>query len=128
MNYEDELFDAVLDGDIEMTKELIGRGAIIHVFMSIGEQANLKSIKFLLDQGLDVNAIDPYGWFKLLLSNGADKIIDHENLEGVSALRMAFISKPSLSFDGIKLLLEHGASPDKENANGKTVRERLKSI
>lgn len=155
MKYEEELFDAVLDGDIEIAKELIAKGADIHeitpseswtyfhhVFKSLSEKAPIESVHFLLEQKLNVNAIDCYGntpllyavrqrnveAIRLLLQNGAADFIEHENLDNVSALRMAFIQKPSLCCEGVKLLLDSGASPDKKNKNGKTVRERLEII
>lgn len=151
MNYEEELFDAVLDGDIKFAKDLINKGADInevtpsehwtyfhHIFKSIGEHAPLESIKFLLEKGLDVNAIDSYGntpllyavrqrnveGMRLLLENGADKLIEHENLEGISALRMSLING-NYNFDVINILLEYGANPDKKSIKGSTVRERL---
>ena len=151
MNYEEELFDAVLDGDIKFAKDLINKGADInevtpsehwtyfhHIFKSIGEHAPLESIKFLLEKGLDVNAIDSYGntpllyavrqrnaeGMRLLLENGADKLIEHENLEGVSALRMGFDSMP-FNYEVFDLLLQFGANPDKKSTKGSTVREGL---
>ncbi|CEO37625.1 ankyrin repeat domain-containing protein [Photobacterium kishitanii] len=154
MNYEEELFDAVLDGDIKFAKDLINKGADInevtpsehwtyfhHIFKSIGEHAPLESIKFLLEKGLDVNAIDSYGntpllyavrqrnveGMRLLLENGADKLIEHENLEGISALRMGFDSMP-LNYEVFDLLLQFGADPDVKKDGWKTARQMLTVI
>ncbi len=151
MNYEEELFEAILDGDIATAKHLIEKGANIyevtplehwtyfhHIFKPISEKASTESVRFLLELGLDVNAID-YGGYtpllyavrqrnvegvRLLLENGADKLIEHENERGVSALRMGFDRMP-LNYDVFKVLLEFNADPDAQNKNGKTVRELL---
>lgn len=151
MNIEEDLFDAVLDGDINYAKKLIDQGGDIsevtilekwtyfhHIFMDIKEKAPIQSIQFLLDQGLDVNAIDSYGntpliyavrqrnvdGISLLLENGADKLLEHENNRGVSALRMCFDRKPCV-YNVCKILLEAGANPDKDIEDGKTVRQML---
>ncbi|SJN55511.1 Ankyrin repeats (3 copies) [Vibrio ruber DSM 16370] len=158
MSYEYELYDAVLDGDIDEVRALIDKGADIHeitesehwtylhhVFISPStkreERTPLESVQFLIDQGLDVNAIDSYGYtpllfavrqrnvegMRLLLENGADKLIGHRNEDGVDALKMAFDRKPS-HFDVVKLLLEYGADPDDKREGGRSVRELLNII
>jgi ankyrin repeat protein len=162
MKYTDrpeyKFFKALKNGSIESANELIEQGCDVHKLtdleqwtylhkmltspsFNIEDSSILKSIQFLLDKGLDVNAIDSYGntpllyavrqrnvdGIRLLLENGADKLIEHENLEGVSALRMSFIGK-NYSFDIVKELLGFGADPDKKNIQGKTVRDRLNII
>ncbi|SIO96558.1 ankyrin repeat domain-containing protein [Vibrio spartinae] len=153
MSYEYELYDAVLDGELDEVKALIGKGADIHeitesehwtylhhVFMSpstkLEERAPLESVQFLIDQGLDVNAIDSYGYtpliyavrqrnvegMRLLLENGADKLIEHRGIDTVNALRMSFKGKPYL-YDVVKLLLDFGADPDSRPEDGKSFRE-----
>ncbi|QMV16327.1 ankyrin repeat domain-containing protein [Vibrio spartinae] len=153
MSYEYELYDAVLDGELDEVKALIGKGADIHeitesehwtylhhVFMSpstkLEESAPLESVQFLIDQGLDVNAIDSYGYtpliyavrqrnvegMRLLLENGADKLIEHRSERGVNALKMSLHEKPFV-YDVIKLLLDFGADPDAKTEKGKSVRE-----
>ncbi len=153
MNY-DEIYDAILDGEIDVLQKGVINGTDFHyitgnykwtylhkAFLSLSERVPVKSVQFLLNQGLNVNAVDSYGntpliyavrqrnveGVRLLLENGADKLIEHENQDGVSALRMVFLNKPNC-YDIVKLLLEFGASPDTKNKNGKTVRERLQVI
>ena len=155
MKYEEEIFNALLDGDIEEAMKWISEGADIHestpsdnwtyfhlIFISPSELPPLKSIHFLLEQGLDVNAIDDsYGntpllyavrqrnidGIRLLLENGADKLIEHENHDGVSALRMGLDSMP-LNYDVFEILLKYGANPDAIIEDGKTVRQMLSII
>ncbi len=152
MSYE--LFESLDEGDIDTAKKLISEGediyritendkwSYLHIILTeMVEKTPIESIRFLIDQGLDVNAIDSGGYtpllyavrqrnvegIRLLLENGADKLIENENQDGVSALRMVFLNKPN-NYDIVKLLLEFGASPDTKNKNGKTVRERLQVI
>ncbi|CAM3968237.1 ankyrin repeat domain-containing protein [Vibrio aerogenes] len=154
MSYEYELFDAVLDGDMEEIKLLVDKGADIHevteserwtylhhVFMSLNEQGPPESVQYLIDQGLDVNAIDSYGntpliyavrqknvaGMRLLLANGADRLIGHWNTEGVDALKMALKGKPMV-YDMVKLLLDFGADPDAKKEGVRSVREVLQII
>lgn len=148
------IYDAILDGEVEVLKYELANGADFHhvtandkwtylhkAFKSFNEKSPVQSIQFLIEQGLDVNAIDSYGntpliyavrqrnveGIRLLLENGADKLIEHENNDGVSALRMTLIGKPYL-YDVIEVLLEFGANPDAKNPKDKTVRGRLAVI
>ncbi len=150
---EYKLYEALRQGQIETTKLLIEQGCDIHKVtenekwtylhkmmmpLPLDTVTPTESIQFLIDQGLDVNAIDSGGYtpllfavrqrnvegIRLLLENGADKLIEHENERGVSALRMGFDRVP-LDYDVFKVLLELGADPDAKNKNGKTVRELL---
>ncbi|KJG05885.1 hypothetical protein UB40_20285 [Photobacterium kishitanii] len=145
-------------GNVEFAKELIEQGYDVHqvteseqwtylhkMFTStsfdIKDSPILSSIQFLLEKGLDVNAIDSYGntpllyavrqrnveGIRLLLENGADKLIEHENLEGVSALRMGFDSMP-LNYEVFDLLLQFGADPDVKKDGWKTARQMLTVI
>ncbi|KUI99547.1 MULTISPECIES: ankyrin repeat domain-containing protein [Vibrio] len=153
MSYEYELYDAVLDGDINEVKALIDKGADIHevtesehwtylhhVFMSpstkLEERTPLESIQYLIDQGLDVNAIDSYGYtpliyavrqqniegMRLLLENGADELIEHRASDDATPLNMVFDNKP-YQYEVMKLLLDFGADPDAKTEKGKSVRE-----
>ena len=155
---EYKFFKALKNGNVEFAKELIEQGYDVHqvteseqwtylhkMFTSpsfdIKDSQILSSIQFLLEKGLDVNAIDSYGntpllyavrqrnvdGIRLLLENGADKLIEHENLEGVSALRMGLDSMP-LNYDVFDLLLQFGANPDAEKEGWKTVRQMLAVI
>ncbi|SHO56765.1 ankyrin repeat domain-containing protein [Vibrio quintilis] len=154
MSYEYELFDAVLDGDMSEVRILVDKGADIHevteseqwtylhhVFMSLTEQTPSESIQYLIDQGLDVNAIDSYGntpliyavrqrnteGMRLLLESGADRMIGHWNGDGMNALKMALKGKPYL-YDVVKLLLDFGADPDAKREGGRSVREGVAII
>ncbi|MGF1725250.1 ankyrin repeat domain-containing protein [Photobacterium nomapromontoriensis] len=150
MSYE--LYEAIADGDLDKADQIISSGENVN-FVTANDKwtylhqiadtddAPIKSIQFLLDKGLDVNAIDSYGntpliyavrqrnleGVRLLLENGADKLIEHENLDAVSALRMTLIGG-GYNHDVIRALLEYGANPDKKNHRGKTVRDRVKIV
>ena len=143
------VYDAILDGEIDVLQNELANGvdfshitendrwSYLHkAFKSLDEKVPVESVQFLLDQGLDVNAIDSYGntpliyavrqrnadGMRLLLENGADRLIDHRNLDKVNALRMGFKGKPFV-YDVIKLLLDFGADPDSKTDTGKSFRE-----
>lgn len=150
MSYE--LYEAIVDGELDDAEVLIASGEDIHFITSNDKWTYLhqaadtedtppKSIQFLIDKGLDVNAVDNYGYtplmyavrqrnvevIRVLLKNGAEKLIEHQDNDGISALRLSFLNKP-YSYDVVELMLEFGASPDSKNPNGKTVRDLLKVI
>ena len=149
-----ELFEALVYGELEQAKQLISQGDDIqritkedkwsylhYVLISIKRKTPIESIQFLLDKGLDVNAIERGGYtplifavrqrnvaaMRLLLDNGAVDFIEHENEEGVSALRMGLVGKPYI-YEVLEVLLEYGADPDKKSKGGTTVRERLNVV
>lgn len=147
MSYD--LYEAIADGDLDKAEQIISNGENIYFItandkwtylhqIADTDDTPIESIQFLLDKGLDVNAIDSYGntpllyavrqrnvkGIRLLLENGADKLIDHENFEGVSALRMGLNSMP-LNYDVFDILLKYGANPDTKKEDGKTVRQML---
>ncbi|MEI8634069.1 ankyrin repeat domain-containing protein [Vibrio sp. PP-XX7] len=149
------MFKALRKGKLDEVKGFMSQGCDIHritegdkwshlhsAFMSPSvapeKRTPLESIQFLIDQGLDVNAVDSYGntpllyavrqrnvdGMRLLLANGADRMIDHRNLDGIDALKMAFDRKPTI-YDVVKLLLNFGADPDAKQEVGCSVRELL---
>ncbi|UTZ44776.1 ankyrin repeat domain-containing protein [Vibrio campbellii] len=151
MSYEEELYDAILDGDISAAEEWISQGADIHeitpfekwnyfhhALMSEDEKVSLVSLQFLLNQGLDVNAVDSYGYtpliyavrqqnlpaIKLLLENGAKKLINHRPEDGATPLKMVFGRKP-YSAEIVKILLEAGADPDAKKEGGSSFRNSV---
>ena len=151
MSYEDELYDAVLDGDISSVEEWISKGADIHeitpsekwtyfhhALQPQREKAPLVSLQFLLDQELDVNAVDSYGYtpliyavrqrnipaIKLLLDNGAEKLINHRPDDGSTPLKTVFDTKP-YSPEMVKILLESGADPDAKIEGGSSFRNSV---
>ncbi|PSX15188.1 ankyrin repeat domain-containing protein [Photobacterium kishitanii] len=150
MSYD--LYEAIADGDLDKADQIISSGENIYFVtendkwtylhqIADTDDVPVDSIRFLLEKGLDVNAIDSYGntpllyavrqrnveGIRLLLENGADKLIEHENLEGVSALRMGFDSMP-LNYEVFDLLLQFGADPDVKKDGWKTARQMLTVI
>ncbi|MEI8633447.1 ankyrin repeat domain-containing protein [Vibrio sp. PP-XX7] len=152
-----QAFCALKDGQMDQVETLIKEGGDIHrvteserwtylhkMFTSPSispeERTPPESIQFLIDQGLDVNAVDSYGntpllyavrqrnvdGMRLLLANGADRMIEHQNLDGISALRMVFDRMP-IEYDVTQTLLEYGANPN-ENDHGCSVQELVHSI
>lgn len=152
-NVDNQPYSAIVRGDIETVKESIANGTDIHrvtandkwtylhyAFKSVTRKTPPVSIQYLIDQGLDVNAIDSYGYtpliyavrqrnvegMRLLLENGADQMIEHQDADGISALRMAFDRMP-IPYEVVKVLLEYGANPD-EKDDGCSVRELIHKI
>ncbi|MGF1909214.1 ankyrin repeat domain-containing protein [Vibrio kasasachensis] len=162
MSYVDspefKFYEALRDGEIDEVVAFQKQGIDVlkvtgndkwtylhQMFMSTSpdpeDRTPIATIQFLIDQGLDVNAIDSYGntpliyavrqrnveGIRLLLENGADKLIEHENNDGVSALRMGFDQKPYV-YDVFKALLDFGGNPNTQNKNGKTLKDLLDII
>lgn len=96
-NINEELFDAVHYGDIEIVRECLENGAdvnykdednwtLLHEASSkVGFDADIDIVQLLLDGGAEVNVVDKWGWMPI---------------------HMAAVRG---EFDTVKLLLEHGA-------------------
>ncbi|MEL6117160.1 ankyrin repeat domain-containing protein [Photobacterium sp. SP02] len=148
----DELYEAIVDGEIDTVKLLMEQGENIHHVTANDKWTYLhkaadtedtppESIQFLIDQGLDVNAIDNYGYtpliyavrqrnvqvIRILLENGANEAIEHRGNDSQNALDMAFNSHP-FEYNVVKILLEYGANPDSCAPGGKSVREAMDII
>ncbi|NAX45442.1 ankyrin repeat domain-containing protein [Photobacterium halotolerans] len=150
---EFKFFQAIKRGNLDQAEALLGQGVdVYHVTEkekwtylhkaltnpSTDRQGPVESINYLIEKGLDVNAIDDYGYTPLiyavrqrnvpamraLLENGADKTIEQRGKDSVSALRMAVKGKP-YQYDVVKVLLEYGADPDASTPEGKSVRELM---
>ncbi|MDO6709052.1 ankyrin repeat domain-containing protein [Photobacterium sp. 1_MG-2023] len=151
-----EILEALDDADIKELEILINAGFDIYEITPkedwtylhkalmtprADDQCPAESIQFLIEQGLDVNAIDSYGYtpliyavrqrnvpaMRLLLENGAKETLEHRGIDSLSALRMAIRGKP-YQYDVVKVLLEHGADPDAAAPGGKSVREAMDII
>jgi len=134
---EEELFEAVKQGNIDKAKELLDKGINVNVrgdysWTPLHLAARNKHVdltKFLLEYGADINARSISGrtplyyavWnrytdiVKLLLNHGAN--VDVRDNEGWTSLHLAVYYG---YIDIVKLLLDHGANPDIENNEGKT--------
>jgi len=134
---EEELFEAVKQGNIDKAKELLDKGINVNVrgdysWTPLHLAARNKHVdltKFLLEYGADINARSISGrtplyyavWnrytdiVKLLLNHGAN--VDVKDNEGWTSLHLAVYYG---YIDIVKLLLDHGANPDIENNEGKT--------
>lgn len=145
---EYKLYKALRKGQITQAQEWIAQGCNIHRVTENDKWTYLhqlsdgdtppETIQFLIDQGLDVNAIDNYGYtpliyavrqrnvpaMRLLLENGAQETLEHRGKDSLSALRMAIKFMP-LDYNVIKVLLEYGADPDAAAPNGNSVRQSL---
>ncbi|MDJ0911882.1 MAG: ankyrin repeat domain-containing protein [Woeseiaceae bacterium] len=91
-------------------------------------------VRYLIDRGVDANAVDVYGNTPLyyavrskasgavsvLVDAGVD--VNHLNKDGISPLRESLIRKP-FDHESIRLLLEAGADPEQKKEDGITVRE-----
>ncbi len=142
-----ELYVALTDDDMEEVKKLIGQGndiqrttegekwSYLHK-VCMSDDNPTKSVQFLIEQGLDVNAVDSYGrtpliWaaeqgnieaMKLLLDNGAIKTLEHCDANGTNALRIN-INRNPFPYEKCKLLLEYVANPDQGSEVGKSIRD-----
>ena len=114
-----ELLSANLDLDIHRISES-EKWSYLHKVSKTNDTPP-ETIEFLIAEGLDVNAIDNYQrtplfWavccknvdvVRVLLENGADKLIDHKDRAGKTLL--CYVHE---SYEMIKLLLDAGANPD----------------
>lgn len=149
-----KLFQSLKRGKIEDARRWINDGCDILAvtekekwtylhksLQSTNKQVPHETVQFLINQGLDVNAIDSYGYtpliyavrqrnvegMRLLLKNGASTLINHQPEDGVSALKMVFDSKPYLP-EVAKILLESGADPDAKEEGGASFRELVEAL
>ncbi|MDO6708623.1 ankyrin repeat domain-containing protein [Photobacterium sp. 1_MG-2023] len=153
---EFKFFQAIKRGQLESAENLLNQGVNVHhvtendrwtylhkvlTSTSVDRLSPSESIQFLIDQGLDVNAIDSYGYtpliyavrqrnvpaMRLLLDNGAKETLEHRGIDSQNALDMAFDSHP-FEFNVVKVLLEYGSDPDAAAPGGKSVREAMDII
>ncbi|MGI3041837.1 ankyrin repeat domain-containing protein [Shewanella algae] len=159
MRYTDrpeyKLYKALRKGQLDIAQSFIQQGCNIHrvtendkwtylhqMFMSPStrteDRTPIETIQFLIEQGLDVNAVDSYGYtpliyavrqknlpaIKLLLENGAEKLINHRPEDGATPLKMVFGSKP-YSSEIVAVLLEAGADPDAKIESGSSFRNSV---
>ncbi|MCA0951457.1 ankyrin repeat domain-containing protein [Shewanella chilikensis] len=152
MRYTDrpeyKLYKALRKGQLDIAQSFIQQGCNIHRVTENDKWTYLhqlsdgdtppESIQFLIEQGLDVNAVDSYGYtpliyavrqknlpaIKLLLENGAEKLINHRPEDGATPLKMVFDSKP-YSSEIVAVLLEAGADPDAKIESGSSFRNSV---
>ncbi|NAW88551.1 ankyrin repeat domain-containing protein [Photobacterium halotolerans] len=153
---EFKFFQKIKRGQLEQAEDLLRQGVDVHYVTESEEwtylhkvltsttadrQTPAESVKYLINKGLDVNAIDNYGYtpliyavrqrnipaMRLLLENGAKETIEHRGKDSQNALDMAFESHP-FEFNVVKVLLEYGADPDASAPGGKSVREAMDII
>ena len=140
-----QMIDALYDGDIDRLKSLNpepdyvaddDRWTLLHLaLVSVSKFPKPEMIQFLIEHGVDVNALDQDNWaplhfaartknaevITLLLDAGA--AIDAENDEGCTPLRITLLQKP-FSLEATEILLARGADSDhRPNDNAKSVYE-----
>lgn len=124
------LYNAVLDNDIENVKDILSKGGDPNVTNFLGMTAlnaaagdgNIEIVKLLLDNGADINGVDlMLGWtplmsaandghneiVKLLIKRGAD--IDIQDTGGYTALIYAATAGET---EAAKILIDAGADID----------------
>lgn len=105
------LMITALNGNLEMAKLLISKGADVNVKDKNGNTALAYCSNYgyiIVAKNADVNVKDKYGYIKIakfLVENGAD--INHRNKDGITALEQA--TKNS-NFELAKFLIENGAN------------------
>ncbi len=142
-----DILRAILKGDTDKVDLLLQKGHHIgHVtgkerwnylhqsLMSITRPPPENSINYLIQKGVDVNAVDIYGntplhyairtkkykLVNMLLDASADP--NSINKDGVSPLREALLTKP-FDYQSIRLLLEAKADVEQKTQGGSTVKE-----
>lgn len=104
------LMITALNGNLEMAKLLISKGADVNVKDKNGNTALAYCSDYgyiIVAKNADVNVKDKYGYIKIakfFVENGAD--INHRNKDGITALEQA--TKNS-NFELAKFLIENGA-------------------
>jgi ankyrin repeat protein len=130
------LFKAVINDDTELANHALEIGAnvntciyenpLIHIAI---KSSSLKSLKFLIDNGADVNAKNLKGTtalhyatmlsqddsVKLLIQNKAD--VNAKDLKGITALHYATVLSQD---DSVKLLIQNKADVNAKDLNGAT--------
>jgi ankyrin repeat protein len=131
-----DLYNACIKNDLKSVKELIIKGADVNYFspydgttllMIAASNGNMEIIKYLVEEGVDINAKNYRGAnvlmfiankdmdvFKYLIENGAD--IYNKTNDGMTLL-MAF----SDNFEIINYLLEKGQDVNDKRSDGYTV-------
>ncbi|MDO8329881.1 MAG: ankyrin repeat domain-containing protein [Fluviicoccus sp.] len=147
-----EVLRAIMKGDLAKIDLLVGHGADLnevtekerwsylhHALLSLSLSPSYEAIQYLIDKGVDVNAIDAYGntaihyavrlkradFIKALIVAGAD--VNVVNCEGVSPLRQLFLVKP-FDYECAKLLLRNGADKDQKLEGGVSVKAYVASV
>lgn len=151
MSYE--VYEALMDGDIDTLEQLIKQGEDIfettqydkwtYLHRSLKTLIELTpetSIQYLIDQGLDVNAIDNFGYtpiiyatrqcnlagVRLLLKYGAAAKINHRSHDHCDVLSM-ILECDSNQYLLTKELLSHGADPDVVFSGNRSFRESIEA-
>ena len=128
------LYTAASSNYTEIVRALLAAEAVIDVQDDRGETplyeaGNAEVVKILIDHGVNVNHQNNFGWTPLMMNVGkvnivkalldanADLSIQEGGFEKYSALHHAASSG---NLDTVKLLLQAGADPMKQNGMGKT--------
>jgi len=147
-----EVLRAVLKGDVQKLDALLDQGNDIssvtekerwnylhRILMSVSTLPSIDMINYLIELGVDVNAVDIYGnapinyaartksleLIKLLIGFEVD--VSNVNAEGVSPLRELLLLKP-FDYDAIKFLIDAGADINKKNDKGMSDRDFAKLV
>ena len=133
-----QLIRAIIDGKLDITKQLIDHGADINNVYEDGETPLIWSIKYkhpditeyLIEHGADINVTTKNGWTPLMYAS-IDKIfklvveylVEHganihaTDNEGWTPLMFAALNR---NLDTVKYLVEHGADVNHVNNDGET--------
>lgn len=121
--------------DITLVTELDKWNYLHKVLRSVKIKTSVEVVLYLIEGGVDANAVDSYGntplhyaamqknpsCIKALLEKGAEKSLHHTNIDGITPLRGVFSGKP-YDYESIKVLLEFGADLD-QKGDGCSIRE-----
>lgn len=148
-----EILRAILKNDKNKLNTLINQGINIdevtekekwnylhRALMTITMVPAPEIINYLIQNGVDVNAIDIYGNTPLhyaarlknsqiieVLLSVANIEVNHINNDGVNPLREMLLSKP-FDYDSIKLILEAGADKEQKVDGGISVKSFANTI
>jgi hypothetical protein len=138
---QDALNSAIMSGQVENVRALIGQGANVNwrdangftpLIIAARYTDNVDIVKVLIEKGADVNADDKSGqtavmqaaWYghadvvRVLAEKGADLNMK-DTLVGFTALMHAFGDKPRAN--AVRVLIERGADINARDKNGQTV-------